>query len=582
MKPSSGNDLTEQFLTLANESPKGDDNSTIVYIPPGDYVVQAPIHCLNRLFIFGLEGADKPRIRFVVPDGTRKRKGGKGLTGMVFTLGARINNIDFQGGPGIDTLLQFGTTQEHQANEDDVDSSIYNSNFTDFNTGIRYNGRNCKIKDSVFNSQRNESKDVHLSYQNIAIDSDGGKGTLPHYSHRKNSFKNNQFSAGGKRTGIHLSGDTPIRGLSVTGNEKDTGGSLLKVEGDGGLRDSIISGNTISQIDASQRATIDLRAAEAQGLVLHDNQFGGLNPDSNVFRTASGTLKGDGSFKKRNQPEDRLHGMSVTENEFQFAETNDEASVSKDTLKKNKKRIKKSRTLKKDIAWAGNTVVDSLSERDEEQSFPDIREDAKAYKTVRRKEKDTTARFEDLAADSNVQVIFLEPGMHVVTRPIVFSHKVKLVGPKSVGGAKSGRAKVRFEFNKLIASKEEYVAEDFTGFTFEAGADIQDVTFKGGKVKGDAENTVNLLQFGKEKGDNNQVSASVVGCNLGEFKGKRAITNYGSQSHFENNSFSDSPGKGTTAIELRSNGKKKSKEQHDIFDNTLHLGEKHTSVRTSG
>ena len=27
---------------------------------------------------------------------------------------------------------------------------------------------------------------------------------------------------------------------------------------------------------------------------------------------------------------------------------------------------------------------------------------------------------------------------------------------------------------------------------------------------------------------------------------------------------------------------KKSKEQHDIFDNTFHLGEKHTSVRTSG
>ena len=26
---------------------------------------------------------------------------------MVFTLGARIKNIDFQGGPGIDTLLQL-------------------------------------------------------------------------------------------------------------------------------------------------------------------------------------------------------------------------------------------------------------------------------------------------------------------------------------------------------------------------------------------------------------------------------------------------------------------------------------------
>ena len=33
MKPSSGNDLTEQFQTLANEIPKGEDGSTIVYIP---------------------------------------------------------------------------------------------------------------------------------------------------------------------------------------------------------------------------------------------------------------------------------------------------------------------------------------------------------------------------------------------------------------------------------------------------------------------------------------------------------------------------------------------------------------------
>ena len=78
------------------------------------------------------------------------------------------------------------------------------------------------------------------------------------------------------------------------------------------------------------------------------------------------------------------------------------------------------------------------------------------------------------------------------------------------------------------------------------------MTFKGGLDKGDDQTTVNLLQFGKAPKkdgsvDNTGVSASVRGCNLGEFKGKTAITNYGTESLFERLSFSDSPGKGTTA-----------------------------------
>lgn len=100
--------------------------------------------------------------------------------------------------------------------------------------------------------------------------------------------------------------------------------------------------------------------------------------------------------------------------------------------------------------------------------------------------------------------------------------------------------------------------------------------------KGDSNTTVNLLQFGKADGDNQNVSANIRNCNLGEFKGKTAITNYGTNSHFENNSFSDSPGGDTTAIELRPTHTASKKDQNNIRNNTFHLGGKHTSLRTSG
>ena len=70
---------------------------------------------------------------------------------------------------------------------------------------------------------------------------------------------------------------------------KDKGGSLLKVEADGGERLHHQWQYHFSN-RCESRATIDLRAET--GLVLHDNQFGGLNQTP----MCSGLL---GHFKRR-------------------------------------------------------------------------------------------------------------------------------------------------------------------------------------------------------------------------------------------------------------------------------------------
>ena len=253
-----GKNDTEKFHKLAELE------GAIVYIPPGTYEVQGPFVFESRVFLFGLEN-DKPKINIKTPNGT------KGATGLTFKVGARIKNIDFKGSKGIDTLIQFGKTgnDTENRNEDDVDGSISGSNFENFKTAVRYNGRNCKMHDNVFDSGRKNSTDVHLSYSNVEVDSDGGRGTLPHYSHRKNSFRGNKFSSGQKNTGIHLSGEVPIRGLIVSENKKEQGGSLLSVEGSGGVRDSIINNNDVSGIGKGGDPTIHFKDSEARSLVMH-------------------------------------------------------------------------------------------------------------------------------------------------------------------------------------------------------------------------------------------------------------------------------------------------------------------------
>ncbi len=199
---------TDKFETLAAKGGR------TVFIPPGDDSVERPVVFAERVFLFGLE-EDKPRVTLTAPDGV------DGVTGFTFLAGARIVGLDLQGGSDKKTLLQIGGTSQDKAtpNEDDADSSITSSDFAGFDTAIRYNGRNCKVRDSTVDSQREGSTDVHLSFTNIGVDADGGRGTLPHYSHRKNSFQGNTFTSGADNTSIQLSGEVPVRRLLVSDND---------------------------------------------------------------------------------------------------------------------------------------------------------------------------------------------------------------------------------------------------------------------------------------------------------------------------------------------------------------------------
>ena len=562
-----GENDTEKFHKLTELE------GAIVYIPPGTYEVEGPFVFESRAFLFGLEN-DKPKIDIKTPKGT------KGVTGLTFKGGARIKNIDFKGSKGIDTLIQFGETgnDTENRNEDDVDGSISGSNFENFKTAVRYNGRNCKMNDNVFDSGRKKSTDVHLSYSNIEVDLDGGRGTLPHYSHRKNSFRGNKFSSGQKNTGIQLSGEVPIRGLVVSENKKEQGGSLLSVEGSGGVRDSIINNNNVSGIGKGGDPTIHFKDSEARGLVMHNNQFSGLKRDSELFKSSSSLIDGRGVFKTTSEKaEDDTHGMSITNGELKYQD-----SLTPGKSEKLQKQIGETQVLNEDIAWAENQLVDSISNKNANSS-DNIFDGSKEpdYIVGKKKNKTITEQFKEIAENSNISVVHIEAGIHNVTESIVFKHKVHFIGPKSAGGTKSGRPKVFFDFSAII-EQYDWNSKNLTGFTFEAGADIENVTFKGGKDKGDQKTTVNLLQFGTKDGDNQDVSANIRNCNLGEFKGKRAITNYGTKSHIEKNSFSDAPGAGTTAIELRPTKNASKKDQNNIYNNTFHLGGSHTSLRTSG
>lgn len=557
-----GQDDTERFETLAALG------ATTVFIPGGDYVVERPIVFDARPFLFGLT-EDKPRITLKAPRGV------KGATGFTFKSGARISGIDFSGGRGIDTLVQLGTTRGkgQRRNEDDADSGMNDCGFTDFDTAIRYNGRNCKINGNTFDSRREGSTDVHLSYEHIEVDRDGGRGTLPHYSHRKNSLQGNTFSDGGASTGLRLSGEVPVRGLLVNDNTKAGGGSLVKATGKGGLRDGVISGNRVSGIGTGGDPTIDIQGSNAQGLVVHGNEFGGLRRTSELFRSRSAVLDGNARHRPGNpKGKGDVHGMTVTDNTLQYAAGDGEGTA------KRRERAEGSRVIDDDIVWSGNRVVDTLSDREPDRAAGS---EPEADVTVGGRGKDRTQDFLDIADDRSSKVVRLAAGVHVVTEPVVFPHHVTFIGPRSAGGTKSSRPKVIFDFSELIR-REGLDSRTLTGFTFESGADLKRVTFKGGMEKGDGSTTVNLLQFGKAGADNRDVAANIRNCNLGEFKGKRAITHYGTSSHIERNSFSDAPGSGTTAIELRPGQEGRRRYRNTIHQNTFHVGGSHTSVRAAG
>lgn len=557
-----GKDDTDRFETLAK---LGD---TTVFIPGGDYVVERPIVFDARPFLFGLT-EDKPRITVRAPQGV------KGATGFTFKAGARIKGIDFKGGGGIDTLVQLGTTRKkgQRRNEDDTDSSMNDCGFTDFDTAVRYNGRNCKINRSTFDSQREGSTDVHLSYENIEVDADNGRGTLPHYSHRKNSLQGNTFSSGKTRTGLRLSGEVPVRGLLVHDNTKAGGGSLVKATGKGGLRDAVVSGNRVSGIGSGGDPTLDIQGSNARGLVVHGNEFGGLPRTSELFRSSSAVLDGNARGRPGNpDAKDDVRGMTVTDNTLQYAGGNGGGS------EKRRKRAEGTRVINDDIVWSGNRVVDALADRGR---APTAGNEPEADVTVGGRGKDRTQDFQDIANDRSIRVVRLAAGVHEITEPVVFSHHVTFIGPRSAGGSKSSRPKVIFDFSKLIR-RGDLDARTLTGFTFESGADLKRVTFKGGWEKSDASTTVNLLQFGKAGADNQEVAANIRDCNLGQFKGKRAITHHGTSSDIAGNSFSDAPGRGTTAIELRPDQKGRRRDRHRIHQNTFHLGGSHTSVRAAG
>ncbi len=233
--------------------------------------------------------------------------------------------------------------------------------------------------------------------------------------------------------------------------------------------------------------------------------------------------------------------------------------------------------MDEDVVWSGNRVADTPS-GPMDSAFASEGPEAFDYVISKEGGKDKTEAFQEIAGDSRFAVVKLEPGLHIVTEPIVFGHHVTFVGPRSAGGSKAGRPKVLFDLSQYIQD-EGIASKKLTGFTFEAGADLQRVTFKGGAEKGDAGTTVNVLQFGKKGADNEDVSAHMVGCNIGELKRRRGITHYGTSSHFEGLSFSDAPGAGTTAIDLRSNTAAPEGARHDILQNTFHLGGGHTSVR---
>ena len=583
-----GSNTTEQFETLINE--KNKDRVTI-YIPPGDYTVTKPLLFKKRIFLFGLKD-NKPNI-------TLKNESDDGnQTGMTLLAGGRINNINFIAGDKIKTLLQFGGTSRDKKNpnEDDVDGSIENSSFSNFKKAIVYNGRNCRIQDSTFDSQRKKSTDITLSYKNIEVDNGpkDGRGTLPHYSNRKNRFQGNTFSEGQDNTGIHVAGEVPVRGMLITDNAKNGGGRLLKVSGSGGIRDAVLSGNRISDVGSGQAPIVDLGTSEAQGLVIHGNQFAGLSKQSSLLSTATADLKGNPNAAKASQSNDaRIHGLTITDNELQY---NDQVKQSKSGMVKPsytelQDSVAAEQVVGDDITWSGNRVTESLSEKPSRAKLGAL-EDNDVDAIIRKSEDSTDAFKNDVdaiickpgdstrafqkVANKGYTRVRIEAGKHIVKKPIVFPHRLRLEGPESSGGSLSGRPKIIFKLSDAALEQQ------LPGFTFAAGGEIDRVTFKGGAKKGNSDTSANILQFGTQDGPNKDVSAHVKDCTFGHFKFKTAIANYGASSQIEDNAFSDAPG--GTAISLISNAKggKQGAVENNILRNQFHLGGKHTSVQVTG